>query len=82
MATIDFIPTNQLLDLPVGSHGLSPAFRQFAASRGLHTLREMLHHPLDELLAMPGFSTGCYEELIGLLERHRRLYLLTIANPI
>lgn len=82
MATLDFIPTNQLLDPPVDSHGFSPAFRQFTASNGFHTLREILRWPLEELLAMPGFSTCCYEELIDFLERHRRLYLLTVTNAI
>ena len=80
MTTLQFIPTHQLLDTPIESQGIADPLKRFAESRRFHTLRELLNHSLQELLAMPGFSTECYQALIGFLERHQRLYLLRITS--
>ncbi|MFB2121221.1 hypothetical protein [Parapedobacter sp. 2B3] len=76
----EFIPTRQLLDNPIKEQGIADPLKRFAESHGFRTLRELLDHSLQELLAMPGFSTECYRALIGFLERHQRLYLLQITS--
>ena len=76
MATLDFIPTQQLLELPTAPPRFSKQFAEFCLNQEWLTLRDVLNQPLSLLLEIPGYRADCHDELVAFLASHHRLHLV------
>ncbi len=69
---MNFSYDGSLMQLPLGSIGLSDEFTGKALQHGYRTLEEIINIPLTDLLKMEWFTHDMFDELSKVIRREER----------